>query len=101
MSYEITGVIRQIEEEQRFQSGFSKRDFVVTTKDDRYPQDIKLEVIKDKCALLDNLSQGQPVKVFFDLRGNENNGRFYVNLQAWKIEAVQTVEPEYDGSDAF
>ncbi|MEE4209420.1 MAG: DUF3127 domain-containing protein, partial [Parvularcula sp.] len=86
MSYEITGVIRLIEPEQQFPSGFSKREFVITTND-RFPQDVKLEFTKDKCAQLESFREGQPVKVFFNIRGNEYQGRFFVNLQAWKIEA--------------
>jgi hypothetical protein len=26
------------------------------------------------------------VKVSFDIRGNEYNGKYYVNLNAWKLE---------------
>src|SRR5690606_35452988 len=36
-------------------------------------------------ALLDRYAPGQRVKVGFDLRGGEHNGRYYVNLQAWRI----------------
>jgi hypothetical protein len=72
-------------DQQTFNSGFTKREFVVTTDDDRYPQDIKFECIKDKCALLDGVEPGQRVTVTFDLRGNEYNDRYYVNLTAWRI----------------
>lgn len=69
---------------QTFDSGFQKREFVVTTSE-QYPQDIKMEFIKDKCALLDKYKVGQDVTVGFNLRGNEFNDKYYVNLQAWKI----------------
>jgi len=65
----------------------------VTTPDDRYPQDIKLDCVKDKCALLDRISVGQAVKVTFDLRGNEYNERYYVNLTAWRIEPADAGTP--------
>lgn len=73
-------------DQQTFPSGFSKREFVVTTEEEQYPQDIKFECVKDRCALLNSVSPGQRVKVSFDLRGNEYNDRFFVNLTAWKIE---------------
>jgi single-strand DNA-binding protein len=85
MSHEITGTILEIQPEQQFASGFSKREFVVTTRD-KYPQPIKLEFTKERCAQLDDYQPGDPVKVSFNLRGNEHQGRHYVNLQAWKIE---------------
>jgi hypothetical protein len=81
---ELTGKIKVINETQTFESGFSKREFVVTTSE-QYPQDIKLEFVKDKCGLLDKYKEGQDVTVGFNLRGNEYNDKYYVNLQAWKI----------------
>lgn len=83
--YEATGKIKVIQETQTFPSGFSKREFVVTIGDDKYPQDIKYEVVKDKCSMLDQYSVGQDVTVNFDIRGNEYNGKYYVNLSCWKI----------------
>ncbi len=84
--YEAEGKIKVIEEVQTFPSGFSKREFVVTTAHDKYPQDLKFEVVKDKCALLDEFEVDQEVQVNFDIRGNEYNGKYYVNLSCWKIQ---------------
>lgn len=84
MSYEITGTIKVIFDTQTFPSGFSKREFVVTTQE-QYPQDVKLEALKEKGELLDAYSEGEQVTVKFNLRGNEYNGRYFVNLQAWQI----------------
>lgn len=85
MPYEISGTIKVIFDPQTFSSGFSKREFVITTAD-KFPQDIKLECLKDKAAMLDELAEGQPVKVQFDINGREYNGRYFVNLSAWRIE---------------
>ena len=89
---ELSGKIKVVMETQTFDSGFQKREFVVTTAE-QYPQDIKLECIKDKVGLLDDLSEGEQVKVSFNLRGNEYNGRYYVNLQAWKLEKESVTGP--------
>jgi hypothetical protein len=86
MSNQITGVIKLINPTQTFDSGFQKREFVVTTKE-QYQQDIKLEVVKDKCAVLDGYKVGQGVTVDYNIRGNEFGGKYYVSLQAWKIAA--------------
>lgn len=85
--YQLEGTIKLISDVQTFNSGFTKREFVVTDGDDKYPQDIKFECVKDKCALLDGYSVGERVNVAFNIRGNEYNGRYYVNLQAWRIES--------------
>jgi hypothetical protein len=86
--YEAAGKIKVINETQTFPSGFTKREFVVTTAHDKYPQDLKFEVVKDRCAMLDGLKVGQDVQVNFDIRGNEYNGKYFVNLSCWKIQAA-------------
>lgn len=84
MEHKITGRIKVIMNLETFDSGFTKREFVITTQE-QYPQDVKLELIKDRTSLLDNCKEGDTVTVSFNVRGNEYNGRYYVNLQAWKI----------------
>ncbi len=84
--FEITGTVKKIFEEQTFGSGFNKREFVLTIESGRFPQDIKFECVKDKVGLVGDLTPGQKVKVFFDLRGREWKESYFVNLNAWKIE---------------
>ena len=83
--YQLSGKIKAIMDLQSFTSGFSKREFVVTTED-RYPQDIKLELHKERTSLLDNITINDVVTVDFDIRGNEYQGKHYVSLVAWKID---------------
>lgn len=85
MSFELSGKIKVIFDQQNFSSGFYKREFVISTPGD-YPQDVKFELLKDKVAMLEPFSEGTEVKVMFDIRGNEYNGKYYNNLVAWKIE---------------
>jgi hypothetical protein len=86
MAYELTGKIKKIFDRQDFPSGFYKQEFVVTTEE-RFPQDIKLDCLKEKTDMLEGLKAGDSVKVSFDIRGREWNERFYVDLSAWKIES--------------
>lgn len=87
MSHELTGTIKVIFDTQTFPSGFSKREFVVTTQE-QYPQDVKFEAIKEKADMLDAYNEGEQVTVKFNIRGNEYNGRYYVNLQSWQMSKV-------------
>lgn len=86
--YETSGKIKMVGEVQTFPSGFVKREFVVTTAADKFPQDLKFEVVKDKCAMLDSFKLGDDVQVNFDIRGNEYNGKYFVNLSCWKVQKV-------------
>ena len=92
----LSGTVKLISDVQTFDSGFSKQEFVVTTAD-QYPQDVKFEVVKDRISQLANIQQGQTVKVAFNVRGNEYNGKYYVNLQAWRIEADTTPQADISG----
>ena len=66
--------------------GFVKREFVLTVADGKYPQDIQFELGKERCDIMDKFSPGDEVKVQFDIRGREYNGKHYVNLNAWKVD---------------
>ncbi len=83
--YEMEGTVKVIEEMQTFSSGFTKREFVLTTEE-KFPQDVKFECTKEKVELVDKLRTGDKIKVSFNVRGNEYKGRYFVNLQAWRVE---------------
>jgi hypothetical protein len=80
----LTGTIKVIGDTQEFDSGFKKRQFVITTPGD-YEQDIALEFFRDKCDVLNKYKVGDSVDVWFNVTGNEYNGKYYVNLNAWRI----------------
>lgn len=87
----IRGIIKVIFDIQTFPSGFQKQEFVITTPGD-YPQDLKMELMKDNCSKIDAFKVGDAVNVGLDLRGNEYNGKYYVNLICWRISPSQSVE---------
>ena len=104
MIYTMEGTVKVINETQTWDSGFKKRELVITT-DDQYPQDVKFEFLKDSVELLDSVKAGDAVVVSFSIRGNEYNGKYYVNLTGnalkvngeAKIGNVTTVnQPEDD-----
>lgn len=85
-SFELTGTLKVLEDTQTFASGFTKREFVIEVPDGQYPQMVKFETVRDKIDQLNNFTIGDTLKVTFDVRGNEYKGRYYVNLNAWKIQ---------------
>jgi hypothetical protein len=97
MDLQLQGTIKVVYDTQTFDSGFSKREFVVTTQE-QYPQDVKFEVLKDKTTLLDTYRVGDSVNVHFNIRGNEYNGKYYVNLQAWKMSKAGAEQPAAGGT---
>lgn len=85
MSMELVGKVKLIRDEQTFASGFTKREFVVTTEE-KYPQDIQFELLKENGNLITSYRPGDRIKVFFDIRGREYQGKYYNSLVSWKIE---------------
>ena len=84
----LTGTIKQVGELKTWDSGFSKLEFVITTAD-QYPQDVKFEIVKDKADNFLKFNKvGDNVDVSFNVRGNEYEGKYYVNLEAWKVFKV-------------
>ena len=99
---EITGKIKIIGETQTFDSGFSKRQIVITS-DEQYPSDIPVEFFKEKANVLNGYKVGESVKVDVNIKGSEYQGKYYVSLNGWRIErtvAGQFAPPPQSGSAA-
>ena len=88
-SYEFSGKIKQIGDLQTFASGFTKREVVVAENNDRWPNDVAFAFTKDRARQLESFAVGDEVKVSFDLRGREYNGRHFIDLNGWKIEKAE------------
>ena len=93
LTFEMTGKVKQVGEIQTFQSGFEKRELVVIDDDPRFPQDIAFNFVRDRTHILDSIAVGDFVKVTFDIRGREYNGRHYTDLTGWRVEKVQESAP--------
>jgi single-strand DNA-binding protein len=90
---EIKGTIETIMEIQEFSSGFRKQTLVVDTGG-KYPQKVAIEFAKDKIELLANLQEKQEIAVSVNIRGNEYNGKYYVSLSGWRVDAGEMQEDD-------
>ena len=87
--YSLEGRVNAVMDAQTYGSGFEKREFVVTIDGSgKYPQEIKQECVHGNVAILDDVRVGDEVKAWFNLRGSEYKGRYYTNMQCWKIEVL-------------
>lgn len=83
---EVSGKVVSIgQTESVGQNGFTKRLLVIETNE-QYPQKLPIDFVKDKTSLLDQIKIEQDVKIQINLRGSEHNGRWYAQIQGWKIE---------------
>lgn len=86
MAFEVEGKLHRIFPTEQKSASFSAREFVLEIPDGNYPQLVKFQAVQERCALLDNYREGDRIKVSFDLRGREWNGKYLTNLNAWRID---------------
>jgi hypothetical protein len=90
---QIQGNLKVKGETKEFGSnGFTKREIVVTVQD-KYPQHILIELIKDKCSIIDQYNIEDEIEVSYNLLGREwvspkGEAKYFNSLQGWKIEGV-------------
>ena len=89
---ELQGTIKKIFEIQSFPSGFQKREMILLTQE-QYPQPVSIEFLSEKMSLLDNVSEGDNVKVGINIRGREwvnpqGETKYFNSITAWRLEKV-------------
>ncbi len=94
---ELQGTIKKLTDIQTFASGFQKREMVLMTEE-QYPQPINIEFLQDKADLLNNLAEGEKVKVHINIRGREwtspqNEVKYFNSIVGWRVEKVEDGAP--------
>ena len=100
MNYEIVGKLIFKEETQHISDRFQKREFVIEVENEKNSQwndFVKVQLIQDRCDLLENIDLNENIKVYFNIRGRklENKGQvsYFTNLEGWRIEKVAPQNP--------
>ena len=91
---ELQGTVKKIGETQTFASGFQKRELVLLTEE-QYPQPIQIDFLSDKIDLLNNVSEGENVKIGINIRGKEwtnpqGEVKYFNSITGWRIEKVSS-----------
>lgn len=108
MSMQVKGTLIQI---LKLESGVSKvgkewkkQEFVLETQE-QFPKKICFTLFGDKISMIDGLREGAEVEVFFSVESRDFNGKWYHNINAWKIEnasasaSAKNYPPEYSSND--
>jgi len=73
-------------------TNWTSQDFVIEIPG-QYPQNAVFNVYGDRVQL-DQFQIGEYVKVSFDIRGREYQGKWYNTLNCWKIERPSAAAPQ-------
>ncbi|WP_144209068.1 DUF3127 domain-containing protein [Shewanella donghaensis] len=108
-TFEMTGIIHSKGDTTTFgNNGFTKREFVLKStgpdENSSYPNYVALELIKDKCALLDQYNIGDELEVSFNISGRLWQGqgkpeKCFTSLQAWKISHAQQSNDQFNNDN--
>ena len=105
MALELEGTLRQ---KMGVQSGMSargpwaKQEFVVEFPDGNFTSQACFTAWgQDKVQELDKYQVGDRVKVSFNLKSREFNGRWYNDLQIWRIAPAGEAAPAAPAASAY
>ncbi|MEY4904652.1 MAG: hypothetical protein RLZZ292_2467 [Bacteroidota bacterium] len=90
MALEIEGKLFRKFDTERKTDSFQAREFVLEIESGNYSEYIKFQLVQDKCSVIDSFIEGARLKVHFNLRGREWQGKFLTNLNAWRVENADT-----------
>jgi hypothetical protein len=96
MSLEVTGKLLVKYETQQVSEKFKKREFVLELAEEingnTYTNFAKMQLVQNKCEIIDRFKEGDVVKVSFNIKGNkwERDGKvnYITNLDAWRVESA-------------
>ncbi len=83
---------------------WSKQEFVIETQE-QFPRKVCFTLFGDKTSLIQEISEGQEVEVSFNVESREYNGKWFHNINAWKIDTArpdmpfQEAPPEFRAED--
>jgi len=91
MSLAVKGRIQQILKPEsgvsRAGNEWKKQEFVIETED-QFPKKICFTLFGDKISLIEGITSGQEVEISFNIESREYNGKWFHNINAWKIDTA-------------
>jgi len=96
MSLEVTGKLLLKYDAMQVSEKFKKREFVIELAEEIngniYTNFAKMQLVQNKCDIIDRYNVGDQVKVSFNIKGtayvDKKDGvtKYITNLDAWRVE---------------
>ena len=98
MALELEGTLRQklgVQQGTSARGAWAKQEFILEYPDGNFTSQVCFTAFgQDKVAELDKYQVGDRIKVSFNLKSREYNGRWYTDLSIWRIApALQGAAP--------
>ena len=96
----ITQILKAESGVSKAGNAWTKQEFVIETQE-QFPKKICFTLFGDKVSLLNGLSENTEVEVSFNVESRDFNGKWYHNINAWKIETTDAAAPSGDFPPEF
>ena len=99
MSFKVKGKVVDLLPVQTGSSArgeWKKQDFVLEVPDEQFPKKICFTLFNDKLEMIRESDKNHEVEVSFNLEGREYNGKWYHNVNAFKVERLEKTMPTPD-----
>lgn len=92
MSFAVTGTVKEVLQTKQGVSASGKewatQEFILTTDDSNYPCDICFRIFGNDKITECAVKAGEILQVFFDIRSRDYNGRWFTDINVWKIDRM-------------
>lgn len=107
---EIKGTIIKVGELETYKNDFTKKSVVLKTEE-KYPQELQIDFIKDNIRKIDTIQVGNKVTIGYNLRGRKYTkdgvDKWFTSIEGWivtyheKVDTPSKPEPvvEIDNDD--
>tara|TARA_R110002124_G_C8624028_1_gene486629 strand:- start:76 stop:441 length:366 start_codon:yes stop_codon:yes gene_type:complete len=95
----VEGTVFNIGDVETYGESFYKRVLTVKVpdaKDSKWDKFVPIEFVKERSKVLDDLAEGQDVKLEVEIGGrwNDKHGKAFPDIKGWKVEAgAQSAAP--------
>ena len=87
MTHTTTGAIINKLPAKQVTETFRVQEFILKVGDDKYPQEVKLQLVNDKIYLLDFIQVNDTVELVFELRGKAYKETHYNTLNVLELKS--------------
>ena len=92
MSFAVTATVKEVLQTKQGVSASGKewatQEFILTTDDSNYPCDICFRIFGNDKITECSVKAGESLQVFFDIRSRDYNGRWFTDINVWKIDRM-------------
>jgi single-strand DNA-binding protein len=86
---QLTGLLKVKGDTRIINERFQVREFVITEDSTKWQQHITFQLIQDTCDIIEDITEGDRIRVKFEIRGKEWKDRYINSLIATEVQRIK------------